>query len=85
MRTRQGDPDGQYSEGATELFNYYKAYCVAEDLTAANQTQFGKALTKMGIPAKTGHPVVRLGLRKLTEAEREARMAGLDGEEIPGF
>ena len=85
MRDRHGNPDGQHSEGATELFNYYKAYCTVEDLTAANQTQFGKALTRMGIPAKTGHPVVRLGLRKLTEAEREARMAGLDGEEIPAF
>ena len=86
MRTRQGDPDGQYSESAAELFNYYKVYCTFEDLTAANPTQFGKALTRMGIPAKhTNTGTLRLGLRKLTDAEREARMAGLDGDEIPAF
>lgn len=86
MRDRRGDPDGQYSEAAAELFNYYKVYCTVEDLTAANPTQFGKALTRMGIPAKhTNTGTLRLGLRKLTDTEREARMAGLDGEEIPAF
>ena len=81
MRTPQGDADERYTEGATELFNYYKVFCIAEDLTAANQTQFGKALNRMGIPARKDKPVVRVGIRRLTDDEREATLAGLQGNE----
>ena len=87
MRTPRGDADSAYSIGATELFNNYKDFCIASDLTAANQTQFGKALTRMGVPTKKGGAGwIREGLRRLTEAERDAILAGIeDDDELPRF